>query len=150
MPRTPEGRELEYARRVIVHVCVAHGLLPFDGVWTALGDIAGLTAEAQYARSIGFKGKYCIHPEQAVPVNEAFSPTALSRSSRHGASSPRSTRRCVKGHASVRVDGQMVDVPVVKRAQELLKVGRVDGPRLTLQERFLKTGFRPVEGEGVR
>src|SRR3954454_2193985 len=56
VPRTSAGRELEYARRIIVHVSIAHGLQPFDGVWTALGDIAGLTAEAQYARGIGFKG----------------------------------------------------------------------------------------------
>lgn len=121
VPRTPEGRELEYARRVIVHVAVAHGLQAFDGVWTALGDIAGLTAEAQYARSIGFRGKYCIHPEQAVPVNEAFSPTAeqIESAKRIIAAFDEAVR---EGHASVRVDGQMVDVPVVKRAQELLKL----------------------------
>ena len=120
VPRTTEGRELEYARRVIVHVAIAHGLLPLDGVWTALGDIAGLTAEAQYARSIGFKGKYCIHPEQAVPVNEAFSPSAqqIESARRIIAAFDEAVR---EGHASVRVDGQMVDVPVVKRAQELLK-----------------------------
>jgi citrate lyase subunit beta/citryl-CoA lyase len=120
VPRTPEGRELEYARRVLVHVCVAHGLLPLDGVWTALGDIAGLTAEAEYARGIGFKGKYSIHPEQVVPVNEAFSPTGqqIESARRIIAAFDEAVR---EGHASVRVDGQMVDVPVVKRAQELLK-----------------------------
>jgi citrate lyase beta subunit len=120
VPRTPEGRELEYARRVIVHVSVAHGLLPLDGVWTALGDLDGLTAEAHYARAIGFRGKYCIHPEQAVPVNEAFSPTAqqIDSAKRIIAAFDEAVR---EGHASVRVDGQMVDVPVVKRAQELLK-----------------------------
>jgi citrate lyase subunit beta/citryl-CoA lyase len=120
VPRTPEGRELEYARRVLVHVSIAHGLLPLDGVWTALGDIAGLTAEAQYARSIGFKGKYCIHPEQAVPVNEAFSPTPqqVETARRIIAAFDEAVR---EGHASVRVDGQMVDVPVVKRAQELIR-----------------------------
>src|SRR3954451_4710640 len=120
VPRTPEGRELEYARRIIVQVAIAHGLQPFDGVWTALGDIAGLTAEAQYARGIGFKGKYCIHPEQVVPVNEAFSPSAqqIESAKRIIAAFDAAVR---DGHASVRVDGQMVDVPVVKRAQELLK-----------------------------
>jgi citrate lyase beta subunit len=123
VPRTPEGRELEYARRVIVHVAIAHGLQPFDGVWTALGDIDGLTAEAQYARGIGFKGKYCIHPEQVVPVNEAFSPTSaqVEAARRIVAAFDDAVR---EGHASVRVDGQMVDVPVVKRAQELLRYAR--------------------------
>jgi len=121
VPRTPEGRELEYARRIIVHVAIAHGLMPLDGVWTALGDIDGLTAESQCARSIGFKGKYCIHPEQAVPVNEAFSPTTqqIDSARRIIAAFDEAVR---EGHASVRVDGQMVDVPVVKRAQDLLKV----------------------------
>src|SRR5215471_7428283 len=67
VPRTVEGRELEYARRVLVHVCIAYKLLPLDGIWPVLGDIVGLTAESRYARSIGFKGKYLIHPEQAEP-----------------------------------------------------------------------------------
>jgi len=121
VPRTKEGRELEYTRHVLVHVSIAHGLLPLDGVWTALGDIEGLTAEARYARSIGFKGKYCIHPEQAVPVNEAFSPSTeqIEGARRVIAAFDEAVR---EGHASVRVDGQMVDVPVVKRAQELLKL----------------------------
>jgi citrate lyase subunit beta/citryl-CoA lyase len=120
VPRTPAGRELEYARRVIVHVAIAHGLLPFDGVWTALGDIAGLTVEAQYAHGIGFKGKYCIHPEQVAPVNEAFSPSAAQiESARRIIEAFEQAER--EGHASVRVDGQMVDVPVVKRARELLR-----------------------------
>jgi citrate lyase subunit beta/citryl-CoA lyase len=119
VPRTVEGQELEYARRVIVHVCAAYGLLPLDGIWPVLGDIAGLTKEAEYARSIGFKGKYLIHPEQAVPVNQAFSPSE---------SELEAARRVVaafdeavtQGHASVRVDGKMVDVPVAKRAQALI------------------------------
>jgi citrate lyase subunit beta/citryl-CoA lyase len=119
VPRTPEGRELEYARRVIVHVAIACGLLPFDGVWTALGDLEGLTVEAQYAAGIGFKGKYCIHPEQVAPVNEAFSPSAAQiESARRIIEAFEQAER--EGHASVRVDGQMVDVPVVKRARELL------------------------------
>jgi len=119
VPRTPGGVELEYIRRVMVHVCIAYKMLPLDGIWPVLGDIAGLTAEARYARSIGFKGKYLIHPEQAEPVNAAFSPTAEEIAA---------ARRIVEafdeavkqGHASVRVDGKMVDVPVAKRAQALL------------------------------
>jgi citrate lyase subunit beta/citryl-CoA lyase len=111
--------ELEYIRRVMVHVCAAYGLLPLDGIWPVLGDIAGLTKEAEYARSIGFKGKYLIHPEQAVPVNAAFSPSQAELEA---------ARRIIEafddavkqGHASVRVDGKMVDVPVVKRAQALI------------------------------
>jgi citrate lyase subunit beta/citryl-CoA lyase len=103
----------------MVHVCAAYKLLSLDGIWPVLGDIAGLTAEAQYARAIGFKGKYLIHPEQAEPVNAAFSPSQEELEA---------ARRIVEafdeavkqGHASVRVDGKMVDVPVAKRAQALI------------------------------
>src|SRR4051812_17452729 len=119
VPRTVEGREMEYARRVLVHVAAAYKLLPLDGIWPVLGDIAGLTAEAQYARSIGFKGKYLIHPEQAVPVNQAFSPNSeeLEAARRIVTTFDEAVKQ---GHASVRVDGKMVDVPVAKRAQALL------------------------------
>jgi citrate lyase subunit beta / citryl-CoA lyase len=119
VPRTYDGVELEYIRRVVVHVCIAHKILPLDGIWPILGDIEGLKKEAQYARSIGFKGKYLIHPEQAIPVNAAFSPTQEELAAAHRI--VEAFDEAVKqGHASVRVDGKMVDVPVAKRAQALI------------------------------
>ena len=124
--RTPEGRELDHIRHVIVNVCVAYKLTPFDGIYAALHDEAGLRADAAFSRSIGFKGKYIIHPEQAVPVNEAFSPTP---------DEVASAQRIVtafdealkQGVGTIQVDGKMIDAPVVKRARDLVAYAKAIG-----------------------
>jgi citrate lyase subunit beta/citryl-CoA lyase len=67
--RTAEGRELDYARQVIVNVCAAYGLQALDGTTRSGGDTA---TEARAARVLGFKGKYISDASQAGAVNEAF------------------------------------------------------------------------------
>jgi len=117
--RRNDGRELEYARRVIVHCCIAYGLQALDTPFGDIRDEAGLIAETEYVRSIGFRGKYVIHPSQIEPVNRIFSP---------GDDEGASARKIVgafdealaRGEASVAVDGRMVDIPVAKRARDLI------------------------------
>jgi citrate lyase subunit beta/citryl-CoA lyase len=119
VPRTKEGRELEHIRRTMVHVCVAYRLRALDGIYAVLGDEEGLRADAAYARSIGMKGKYIVHPEQVAPVNEVFSPSA---------EEVEAARRLLAefeagvaaGHGTVRIAGQMVDIPIANRARELI------------------------------
>ncbi|HLF71662.1 MAG TPA: aldolase/citrate lyase family protein [Dehalococcoidia bacterium] len=60
--RTLDRRELEHARRVIVVVCAAYGLISVDA--------AG--ADAAYARSIGFKAKYALTPGQVDAIAQAY------------------------------------------------------------------------------
>jgi citrate lyase subunit beta / citryl-CoA lyase len=118
--RTPEGRELHHARHVIVHVCAAYRLRALDAIYAYLRDQAGLLADAQSARSIGFSGKYVIHPDQIEPVNRVFSP---------GLEEVETARKIVsafedaqaKGLGTLDVDGRMVDIPVVQRARALLE-----------------------------
>ena len=54
----------------------AYGLDILDGVYNELGNTEGFAAECRQARDLGFDGKTLIHPQQIVPCNEAFSPTA--------------------------------------------------------------------------
>jgi citrate lyase subunit beta / citryl-CoA lyase len=117
--RTPEGRELDHARRVIVHVCAAYRLRALDAIYTNLHDEPGLLADAHYARSIGFSGKYVVHPDQIEPVNRVFSPTqAEVESARKIVSAFEAAE--AQGLGTLEVDGQMVDIPVVKRARATL------------------------------
>jgi citrate lyase subunit beta/citryl-CoA lyase len=126
--RTPDGRELDYARRVIVHVCAAYRLRALDAIYTNLHDEPGLLSDARYARSIGFSGKYVVHPDQIEPVNRVFSPTQ---------EEIESARKIVlafeaaeaEGHGTLEVDGQMVDIPVVNRARALLAAAQAAASR---------------------
>ncbi|MDQ0124904.1 citrate lyase subunit beta/citryl-CoA lyase [Pseudomonas lini] len=108
---------LLYARSKIVLASRVAGLqAPIDGVSVILDDGEVITAEATRSRELGFAGKLCIHPRQVQFVNRAFSPSPqeLAWAQRVVEASRRA------GGAAVSVDGAMVDLPVLIRAQNLL------------------------------
>jgi len=53
----------------------AHGLVCVDGVYNAFQDEAGLRAECEQGRDLGFDGKTLIHPAQIATANAVFAPT---------------------------------------------------------------------------
>ena len=124
--RTKEATELVHIRNVVVNVCTAYGLLPLDGIYAPLGDEEGLRTDATYARKIGFKGKYVIHPEQVGPVNDVFSPTAAEVANARAIVTA-FDEAVTLGNGTVRVEGQMVDAPVAKRARELVAYAEAIG-----------------------
>lgn len=108
---------LLYARSQIVLASRVAGLqAPIDGVSVALDDAQVITAEAAHSREMGFAGKLCIHPRQVPVVNQVFTPSAeeLAWARRVVEASERSAG------AAVSVDGAMVDLPVLIKAQGLL------------------------------
>jgi (3S)-malyl-CoA thioesterase len=54
----------------------AHGRVIVDGVYNAFKDEAGLRAECEQGRDMGFDGKTLIHPAQLEIANAAFAPSA--------------------------------------------------------------------------
>ncbi len=119
-----DDEALLYARSGLVVASRVGGLgQPVDGVTVALDDPEAAARDAVKARRLGFGGKLCIHPQQVGPVNAAFSPTAAEIEH---------ARRLVGAAgagAATRVDGQMVDVPVLERAQRILaQAERSAGP----------------------
>ncbi len=112
-----EGEELLYARsRLVVASRVAGRLAPIDGVTLALEDEAALAADVARARRLGLGGKLCIHPKQVAGVNAGFAP---------GEDEIRWARRVVEaagvsGDNAVRLDGKLIDRPVIERARALI------------------------------
>ena len=103
------------ARSSLVVASRAAGLPgPVDGVTTDLDDPAVSGADAAKARGLGFAGKLCIHPTQVQAVNAAFSPTGEEIAWAHGI-----VEASTAGGA-VRVDGHMVDAPVIRKALSVL------------------------------
>ncbi len=114
-----EGAErmLDQARFALLVQSRAAGLTaPIDGVFPVLDDTAGLSRAARHARAAGFGGMLCIHPRQVGMVNAAFTPSAAELDW---------ARRVVEasacGEGAFAVDGQMVDAPVLERAQRILR-----------------------------
>lgn len=112
-----EGEELLYFRSGLVLASRLAGLLPpVDGVTVAIEDAEILRAETLRGRRLGFGAKLCIHPKQVAVVNACFAPTAedIAWAERVLAAAAAS-----KGSA-VAVDGKMVDVPVIRKAENIL------------------------------
>lgn len=53
----------------------AAGIVAIDGVYNAFKDDAGLQAECEQGRDMGFDGKSLIHPAQLEIANAAFAPS---------------------------------------------------------------------------
>ena len=90
-----------------------------DGAFADIEDAAGFTAEAGMSRRLGYVGKSCIHPRQVALANAAFAASdeelALARRIVAAAQSA-----AQQGRGAFGVDGRMVDLPFLKRAQALI------------------------------
>jgi citrate lyase subunit beta/citryl-CoA lyase len=114
--------ESQYARSALVIAARAAGLEPpLDSVWVDLRDRRGLGRSARLAKQLGFQGKMCIHPSQVEPVNAVFSPT---REEVALATQVVEAFRAAeaRGLASIQLDGQFIDYPIVEAAQRLLAI----------------------------
>jgi citrate lyase subunit beta/citryl-CoA lyase len=113
-----EREELLFARSALVLASRLAGLPPpIDGVTVALDDPAQLADDIAYARRLGFGGKLCIHPRQVEAVNAGFLPPAAEIA---WARRVLESANQAAGNA-VRVDGKMIDRPVIDRARAILQ-----------------------------
>ncbi len=116
-----DGHEILFARSSLVVDSAAAGLRgPIDRVWVDVRDIDGLTGDCLVGRSLGFRGKALVHPDQIAPTHEAFAPSVdeLRRAREIVAAYERAE---ADGRGVVALDGEMIDAPVVERARELLR-----------------------------
>lgn len=115
---------LDHVRcQILLHGRVAGLRSPLDGVHPAIDDAAGLAAAAKHARELGFAGMLCIHPAQLPVVHQAYAPSE---------DEVGWARRVVDTHeqtgsAAFRLDGKMVDAPVIARARHVLALAESHG-----------------------
>lgn len=126
MTRTTAGAELLYARSKLAMYAAAFELQAIDMVQTNFNDIELLTAETRQAVELGYAGKQVIHPAQIEPVQTLFTPdrAAIEHAQRVLAGAAEAAQG---GRGAFTLDGEMVDLPVIKRAQSTLFRARAAG-----------------------
>ncbi|WP_044874394.1 CoA ester lyase [Pseudomonas sp. LFM046] len=108
--------------RIVVASRTAGLPAPIDAVTPAIEDIAVVGDDARYARALGFTAKLCIHPLQVDAVQAAFLPDQGQL-----AWAGRVMQAASRGSHAVKVDGEMVDLPLIEQAQRMLAVANVYG-----------------------
>lgn len=102
------------------------GVFAYDGAFPDIRDSDGYLAEAGMARRLGFWGKSCIHPSQVALANQAFGPDEQELAhARRVVEAAQAAR--AQGLAAFAVDGKMVDLPFIRRAEAVLAAAAEQG-----------------------
>jgi citrate lyase subunit beta/citryl-CoA lyase len=118
----PTGEALFYSKQRMIIAANAAGVIPIgfiDSV-AGFGDWENFRKMVRRSRDFGFMGAGCIHPGQVTIVNEEYTPTAeeveyarkVITLDQEAASS---------GRGSFALDGKMIDIPIIVRAQKLIR-----------------------------
>ena len=126
--RTEAGTEVLYAREHVVLAASAAGVDAVDTIHADFEDESGLADETAFALELGYDGKMAIHPAQVSVINEAFTPDAeriewAERVLDAKAAADEADR------GVFRVDGEMIDAPLIAQAERVLQRARAAGER---------------------
>ena len=117
----PTEEALLVAKQMVLHAARATGVMPLGLVGTLAGfaDPAAFHAMAVRSRRVGFDGAACINPSQVPPLNAAFTPGDEEVAYARQVIAVDAEARA-QGRGAVALEGRMIDVPVVRRAERLL------------------------------
>lgn len=124
--RSSEGFELLFARSQVLIAARAARLFALDTVFSDLKDEAAFAREVEYIKQLGFDGKSVLHPRQVETVHRIYTPTRTEIEQ---------ARRIItvmqeaeqKGAGVISLDQQMIDKPIVERAQRVLALAEATG-----------------------
>lgn len=119
--RTKEGSESFYARTRLINACKAAKIQPIDSVYSDVADMEGLVRNVKSSKALGFEGMGCIHPRQIAVIHQNFAP---------GTEEIEKAKKIIlafedakkNGLGVVSIGTKMIDAPVVKRAENTIKL----------------------------
>jgi citrate lyase subunit beta/citryl-CoA lyase len=118
--RTKEGVEVLFARSRVVNAAHAYGIEALDTPFVDFSDEEGLKKDTEFGKLLGYTGKTAIHPSQVDVINMIYAPTKEEIDyAQRIISQTREAEKLGKGAFSM--EGKMVDAPIIKRAQTLLR-----------------------------
>jgi citrate lyase subunit beta/citryl-CoA lyase len=128
----PTEEVLLMPKQLVVQAAYAAGLMAMGTIGTLAGfsDLDAYARMVRRSRDFGFVGASCIHPAQVPVLNAGFSPTAdeIAEAERIVAAD---RAAAAQGRGSFQIDGKMIDIPIVQRAEALLARARAIAARTT-------------------
>jgi citrate lyase beta subunit len=114
-----ELNNLEVPRTIFAMAANAYNIVPFDTPNVDFKNPESIINEIKYVKTLGFKGKFAIHPSQVDLINIHFSPSE--KEIKNAKLIIEEYEKGLKlGKGAIEVNGKMVDVPVYKRALNTL------------------------------
>lgn len=124
--RTKEGTEIFTARTIVVNAAAAADVQSIDTPYTDANDEDGLLADTELAKQLGFKGKLSINPRQIDVIHTVFNPSE--KDIEWAEQVIQAIRKAEsEGSGVASLNGKMVDLPVVNRAERTLQLARLLG-----------------------
>lgn len=119
--RMSDDTEIAFAKNYVAISARASNIIALDNPFFDFKNSPRLINNSLESKKIGYKGKFAIHPAQIDDINKSFSPTILEI--KHAQQIISTFEKAVKeGRGSTSLNGQVVDVPVFKRAENLLNL----------------------------
>ena len=120
--RTEAGDEIRWARSALAVAAHAAGITPIDTPDPDYTDEAHLRREMELAKSMGYRGKLCIHPTQVAIANEVFRPSDAEIADARVIVEAFEKHGLAQGLAAIPLRGKMVDTPIYWRAKRVLEM----------------------------
>ena len=117
--RTDTSEEIYFARATVAVAARAARVGSLDTPFVGFRDPEGFRKDIEISRRLGYTGRFAIHPSQIEIINEMFGPSSEEVAYARQVVEAWDQAEA-QGRGSLSLDGRMIDVPVVKRAQNLL------------------------------
>lgn len=118
----PTEETLQLPKQTMIYAARSAGLMPLGYIASVagFGDPEGFRRMVRRSRQFGFMGASCIHPGQVPIVTEEYTPSAdeIAHARRI---IEEDRKQAAAGRGSFALDGKMIDIPVIRRAEALLQ-----------------------------
>lgn len=115
------SKAFDYPKSMVVNCAKAYEKVAIDTPFLKLDNLAGLKADIESSKELGFDGKLCIHPKQAEQINKILTPSIEEvEFSQKIVDSLLKAKE--KGKGVTILDGKMIGPPMQKRAMNILRL----------------------------
>jgi citrate lyase subunit beta/citryl-CoA lyase len=118
----PDDDVLLHPKQRMIIAARAAGVMPlgFIGTVADFSDWDKFRLMVRRSRRFGFDGAGCIHPGQVKIVNEEYTPSTEEVAYARKVIQMDQDARAA-GRGSFQIDGKMIDIPIIVRAQKLIR-----------------------------